>query len=124
MIDSMPSSTMTYTPTPDAGRRPPPRRVWFATADDTLRCGPFADDHRLEDPLVWNDGALRCRKRDAKSVAECGRLVYIIGGDLRTTDGKPMWALVHVTSEELRIMREQRMDWRAAVAYLGIGLLP
>jgi hypothetical protein len=108
-----------------AARRPPRRAVWLVVGDDPLMCSPDpADGHPLRDPLVWNDGALRCKHKDKKSVGECGRLIYLVGGGLVTTGSRPLVIVTRVSPEEMRYMREQRMDHDRALQYLGITLSP
>lgn len=102
------------------------RPVWLASADVPLRCGPEPGpvSHRLGDQLVWMDGCLRCDKRTENGGQLCNRLIYLLGGGLVTTRGARIYVLTHVTPDELRHMKSERLDWEATVGYLGIGLLP
>lgn len=112
----------------DRAQRPTPltpahgsyRRVWFATLDDGLTCSPDARGHRIKDLTVWNDGAIRCEYVPPLGGGQCGRLIYVVGGGLRTIQGAPMFALTHVAHEELRHMARMRMSIPDALAYLGI----
>jgi hypothetical protein len=110
---------------PSPALRPPRRPVWLVVGDDPLTCSPDpVDGHPLRDPLVWNDGALRCKHKDKKGVGECGRLIYLVGGGLVTPRSRPVVIVTRVSPEEMRHMREQRMDHDRALQYLGITLPP
>lgn len=97
------------------------RRVWLATAMDALSC---PDGHRLKDPLIWEHGCLRCKHRATARGAECGKLVYLLGGGLVTLHGDPLIVLAEVTPTEMRMMATARMDYGQAIAYLGIIFKP
>lgn len=100
------------------------RDVWLVSGSAPLRCGPTREYHRFEDALSWNDGGLRCNKR-MPAGGECDRLVYFLGGNFHDARGiHRMFIVAHVTPEEMRYMREQRMLFEQAIEYLGIGLLP
>jgi hypothetical protein len=100
------------------------RRVWIAKAGIPLRCSPDRDGHRLADPLVWDHGCIRCTQKLKSGTGECGRLIYLLGGGIQNLRGEPVFMLTYVTPEEMRAMRDKRMDWEQAVTYLGIGFFP
>lgn len=98
------------------------RRVWIATSNDEIWClpekPPFA--HRIKDPLVWEHGCLRCTHKIGRGEAMCGRLVYLVGGGLVNPRGEPLIVLVAVTTADARTMDHAKMDYAAALKFLGI----
>lgn len=101
------------------------RRVWVARSTDAIMCHPDpAIGHRIKDPLIWEHGCLRCRHRvehgPGASRAECGRLVYLIGGGLVNPRGEPIVILAEVAPVDMQEMMRAKMDYERALAFLGI----
>ncbi|HTE46634.1 MAG TPA: hypothetical protein VK636_15380 [Gemmatimonadaceae bacterium] len=100
-----------------------PRRVWVASAMTSITCLPSVDGHHIKDPLVWEHGCLRCKHIVVRGGNECGRLVYLVGGGLVNPRGDPLVILASVVVSEMRQMAEAKMDYAAALEYLGIRFL-
>lgn len=97
------------------------RRVWVASSKDEIRCLPDpAEGHRIKDPLVWEHGCLRCQHKVGRGDAMCGRLVYLVGGGLVNPRGESLVILAEITTAEVRAMEKAKMDYDAALRFLGI----
>jgi hypothetical protein len=122
-------------PLPNVETAPPPhvagevrvhswRRVWVVTGAGPLTCSPDpAAAHRFHDTdLVWEHGCLRCKHKVTRGGAECGRLIYLVGGGLVNPQGRSLIILCEVAAAEMRHMHEARLGHDAALEYLGIRL--
>lgn len=97
------------------------RRVWVARSIDEIWCYPDRGiGHRIKDPLTWEHGCLRCHQKAERGGAECGRLVYLVGGGLVTPRGESLVLLTEVTAADMLAMKRARMDYDAALDFLGI----
>jgi hypothetical protein len=96
------------------------RRVWVARASHAITCLPTPDGHQIRDPLVWEHGCLRCKHKVSRGGAECGRLVYLVGGGLVNPRGDSIVMLAEVSVADMREMQRARMDYDAALEFLGI----
>ena len=98
------------------------RRVALVPDDGTIHC---PNGHRITDSkLVWNDRAIRCKAQGTNGRDNCSALVLLIGGGLRTLDGRTLILCAEVTPGELRAMREARMDVSAMIKHLGLTWNP
>lgn len=98
-----------------------PRRVWVARARDQITCLPDPrEGHRIKDPLVWDHGCLRCTHKIGRGEAMCGRLVYLVGGGLVAPSGDSLVLLAEVTTSEMNVMRDRRLNYDSALEFLGI----
>jgi len=112
VIDSSRSIAGTYTR----------RRVALVPDDGAIHC---PNGHRITDSkLVWNDGTIRCKAQAPNGRENCSALVLLIGGGLRTLDGRTLILCAEVTPTELRTMREARMDITAMIAHLNLSWNP
>jgi len=94
------------------------RRVWVATGAGPLTC---PEGHRFKDTdLVWQEGCLRCKHKAERGDAECGKLVYLLGGGLVNPRGQPLVILAEISAGEMRTMASERMDHDRALEFLGI----
>ena len=95
------------------------RSVRIQTKASPLRC-PVG--HKLKDPIVWNEGGLRCNHKSPRTGwDDCGRLVLVIGGPF-SYKGKPMSLIIEVSGHEMQEMKRKRMTIDEMLAYLDVDL--
>lgn len=93
------------------------RRMGIVQQGEALRC---LEGHRIRDPLILDHGGVRCTHKARDGTADCGMLLYIVGGTIHSPHGRPIYVVAEVTAQELQHMTRERMDWHAALTYLGV----
>lgn len=95
-------------------------KILKARDDGTFPPFKCPANHRFDDPLVWNDGGLRCGHKGDDGKNDCNALVLVLGGGLKYND-LPCFLLVEVTSTEMNVMKRLRMNWDRMTGYLGLN---
>jgi hypothetical protein len=90
--------------------------------DPNMGCGLYCPSgHKFKDDFILNETGLRCRHKNRQGHEDCSRMILVVAGGLTSVRGKPMYAVIEVSPDEMKEMALRRMKYHEMIEYLGMG---